>query len=84
MLDTIAAISTPRGKGGVALIRISGSDAIAVGDAIFKPKNGKKLSEAPVRYSVFGDVCMPHDGRQVDSGLAVTFRTRVRVRTRWK
>ena len=49
MLDTIAAISTPRGKGGVALIRISGSDAIAVGDAIFKPKNGKKLSEAPVR-----------------------------------
>ena len=74
MLDTIAAISTPRGKGGVALIRISGSDAIAVGDAIFKPKNGKKLSEAPVRYSVFGDVCMPHDGRQVDSGLAVTFR----------
>ena len=28
--DTIAAISTPRGKGGVALIRISGDDALKV------------------------------------------------------
>ena len=31
--DTIAAISTPRGKGGIAVIRISGPDAAAVGDA---------------------------------------------------
>ena len=35
---TIAAISTPPGKGGIAVIRISGSDAIAIGDRMFKPK----------------------------------------------
>ena len=33
--ETIAAISTPRGKGGIAVIRISGPDAAAVGDAVF-------------------------------------------------
>lgn len=72
--DTIAAISTPRGKGGVALIRISGADALAVGDAIFRPKNGKKLSDAASRYSVFGDIVDPRDGAAVDSGLCTVFR----------
>ena len=74
MLDTIAAISTPRGKGGVALIRISGAGAVAAGDAIFKPKNGKKLSDSPARYSVFGDIYDPRSAGAVDSGLAVVFR----------
>lgn len=74
MLDTIAAISTPRGKGGVALIRISGAGAVAAGDAIFKPKNGKKLSDSPARYSVFGDIYDPRGAGAVDSGLAVVFR----------
>ena len=42
-VKTIAAISTPPGKGGIAVIRISGSDAIAIGDRMFKPKNGKDV-----------------------------------------
>lgn len=46
MLDTIAAISTPRGKGGVALIRISGPEAAAVGDRVFRPKNKKSTLRA--------------------------------------
>ena len=39
-LDTIAAISTPPGEGAIALVRISGANAIAVADKIFR---GKKL-----------------------------------------
>ena len=41
--STIAAISTPRGKGGVAVIRISGDDAISICEKFIFPKSGKKL-----------------------------------------
>lgn len=71
--DTIAAISTPRGKGGVALIRISGSEAADIGDRIFRPKNKKPLSAHTERTAVFGDI-VGADGAAVDSGLAVLFR----------
>lgn len=42
--NTIAAISTPKGEGGISIIRISGNDAIAVADNIFESPKGKKLS----------------------------------------
>ena len=42
--DTIAAISTPPGKGGVALLRVSGDEAVTVAERVFFPKNKKKLS----------------------------------------
>ena len=35
VFDTIAAVSTPRGKGGIAVIRISGADAVNVGEKVF-------------------------------------------------
>ena len=41
VFDTIAAVSTPRGKGGIAVIRISGTDAADIADKVFFPKNGK-------------------------------------------
>ena len=42
-LDTIAAVSTPQGKGGVAMIRISGDQAIAVASRIFPGKRAEVL-----------------------------------------
>ena len=56
MEDTVAAVSTPRGKGGVALLRVSGSEAIAVASAVFLPKNGKKLSDAEPRRALYGQI----------------------------
>ncbi len=44
--DTIAAISTPSGQGGIGIIRISGKDAINVADQVFKPKSKKSISAA--------------------------------------
>ena len=46
--DTIAAVSTPRGKGGVALLRVSGPDALAVASRVFCPKNQKSLDRKSV------------------------------------
>ena len=41
--DTIAAVSTPRGKGGVAMIRVSGADAVEICERVFVPHNGKTV-----------------------------------------
>ena len=74
--DTIAAISTARGKGGVALLRISGPDAIKICERVFLPKSGKKLSEYAPRTAVFGSICAPDDRgewNEIDNGLATVF-----------
>ncbi len=44
--QTIAAIATPHGTGGVSIIRISGDDAVLVADRVFSAKSGKKLKDA--------------------------------------
>ncbi len=59
--DTIAAISTPYGKGGVAIIRISGPEAVLVADRVFRPRSGKSLTAYPQRTAVLGDIYMPED-----------------------
>ena len=46
---TIAAVSTPPGEGAIALVRLSGPQAIAVADAIFRGK--QKPSERPRIFS---------------------------------
>ena len=42
--DTIAAISTPVGEGGIGIVRLSGKDALKVADKVFVSKDGKKPS----------------------------------------
>ena len=76
LFDTIAAISTPIGKGGVAMIRISGADAIAVAQKVFYPKSGKGLLDIPHGYTVYGDIKAEKNGeyRAIDDGMAVCFR----------
>ena len=71
--STIAAISTPQGKGGVALVRISGPEANAVGDRIFKRINGKPVSESPARTALFGEIIDPLNGHRIDTGLCTRF-----------
>ena len=51
---TIAAISTPLGSGGIAVIRISGEKAIDIADKVFKGK--KKLKELKGYTAQFGHV----------------------------
>ena len=69
--ETVCAISTPPGKGGVALIRLSGTDAFAIADRVFRPRSGKRLSEHPVRMQVYGDILL--SGEAIDDGLATRF-----------
>lgn len=68
--DTIAAISTPRGKGGIAVIRVSGADTAAILQKIFLPR-GKSPVKTPRRAS-FGRICTPA-GEVLDEGLVTYF-----------
>ncbi|MGL4970060.1 MAG: tRNA uridine-5-carboxymethylaminomethyl(34) synthesis GTPase MnmE [Cetobacterium sp.] len=45
MFDTIAAISTPRGEGGIGIVRMSGSDSLCILTKIFKPISNKEVNE---------------------------------------
>ena len=74
MFETIAAVSTPPGKGGVSLIRVSGEDAVSVASAIFRPMTGAPLTERESRRVVFGTIHHPTTGEVIDTGLAVLFR----------
>ncbi|MBE6565434.1 MAG: tRNA uridine-5-carboxymethylaminomethyl(34) synthesis GTPase MnmE [Ruminococcaceae bacterium] len=67
---TIAAVSTAYGRGGVALIRISGKEAFAVASSLFTPKK-IPFDKITPRRAVFGDIC--HQGRIIDSGLLTLF-----------
>lgn len=72
-MSTVAAISTPMGKGGIAVIRISGDNAINVSEKVFVPKSGKRLCDIGGNKAVYGGIFMP-DGAQIDEGLATVFR----------
>jgi len=45
MFDTIAAISTPRGEGGIGIVRMSGDEALIILGKIFKPISGKNIED---------------------------------------
>ena len=72
MKSTIAAISTPFGRGGIAVIRISGSDAFAVAEKMFYPRSGKKLSDYSPNTAIYGDIVA--DIGKIDDAVAVIFR----------
>ncbi len=72
-MSTIAAVSTPRGKGGIAVIRISGEEAVFVASRMFMPRSGKALGECRARSAVYGDI-LDASGAVCDSGICVVFR----------
>ena len=44
--DTIAAISTPLGEGGIGIVRLSGPDAVSLVDQAFVSPKGRRLASA--------------------------------------
>ena len=69
--DCIAAISTPPGKGGVSVIRLSGDGAFEIAEKVFTPRSKRRLTEYPARTLVYGDI--KSRGEHIDDGLAVYF-----------
>lgn len=69
--DTICAVSTPPGVGGIAVVRVSGPRAVSVTDTIWR---GKRLSEAVSHTAHLGILYDPSDGADLDQAVATVFR----------
>lgn len=48
--DTIAAISTPLGEGAIAIVRLSGSDAVSIAKKVFQGKDLDKVASHTINY----------------------------------
>ena len=72
--DTIAAIATPLGEGGLAVLRISGADALGIADKNFVPEGKKSLkpSAAPTHTIHFGKIV--REGKVIDEVLLSVLR----------
>ena len=64
--DTIAAISTPMGEGAIAIVRLSGSDAISIADQIFRSPGAKALSNQLTHTIHYGHLIEPTTGDVVE------------------
>lgn len=74
-IDTIAAIATPPGTGGVAIIRISGPEALEIADAIFRV-GGQALGlrRGAGRELHVGHVVDPQSQALIDEVIMLVFR----------
>lgn len=71
-MSTIAAISTPNAMGGIAVIRISGEDAVGVAERIFSPFGQKKVADMEGYTCAYG---IAHDGdERLDDCILTVFR----------
>ena len=75
-METIAAISTPRGYGGIGIVRISGDDAINIANAIFVPykknKDSNGILEMKGYTAKLGKVVFNNE--VLDEAIALVFK----------
>lgn len=71
--DTISAIATAIGEGGVGIVRLSGRGAIETASRMFRAAGGKSILEAGARALLYGTI-VREDGRLVDEALCLVMR----------
>jgi len=69
MFDTIAAISTPRGEGGIGIVRISGDEALLILKKIFKTKSKKDVFNLKTYTINYGHI---YDGNKLVDEVLVS------------
>ena len=70
--ETIIALSTPPGRGGLGIVRLSGKRAYSIAKKIFKPKNSN-IKEIPPRCPVLGRIINPENGEPFEEALLTYF-----------
>lgn len=71
-MRTIAALSTPAGKGGISVIRISGDAAFEAAAAMFRIKSGKKVADVEANRAYYGEIIK--ENKVIDDGIAVFYK----------
>lgn len=70
--DTIAAVATPPGEGGIAVIRVSGPEAFEVAGRVVFLTSGKSMADVPSHTVHLGRICN-EEGRLIDQALVSLF-----------
>ncbi|MBQ9468101.1 MAG: tRNA uridine-5-carboxymethylaminomethyl(34) synthesis GTPase MnmE [Clostridia bacterium] len=70
--ETVAAVSTPHGTGGIAVIRISGEKALETAKRIFLPASGDDVSALEANRAVYGSILCENEA--IDDGILTVFR----------
>jgi tRNA modification GTPase len=73
--DTIAAISTPIGEGGIGIVRLSGTDSISIVDKIFYSPKNKSLRDLASHRILYGFIKDPLTGEIIDEVLVTVMRS---------
>ena len=73
MNDTITAIATPPGEGGIGVIRLSGKDALVIALRLFHPATGP-VEEPPPKKVLFGEIRDPESDECIDQVLLTFFK----------
>jgi len=68
MEDTISAISTPRGEGGIGIVRLSGPSSLTIIDRIFLPRH-KKSGKTKSHRIIYGHIIDPDTDERIDEVL---------------
>jgi len=69
--DTIIAISTPLGYGGLGVVRLSGADTLDIAKKIFRPK--KKIHKFPPRCALLGNIYNSNKNELFDEAYLIFF-----------
>ncbi|HXX82235.1 MAG TPA: tRNA uridine-5-carboxymethylaminomethyl(34) synthesis GTPase MnmE [Thermodesulfovibrionales bacterium] len=72
--DTIAAISTPLGEGGIGIVRLSGRDALPIVEKLFSSPKSKKLSQSKSHTLTYGFIHDPSTSATIDEVLVSIMR----------
>ena len=67
--DTIAAIATPLGEGGIGIVRVSGRDSLSIASKLFISPKNKLLSEIRSFQLTYGYILDPSTGEKIDEVL---------------
>ncbi len=73
--DTIAAISSPLGEGGIGIVRLSGKDSIQIAEKIFSSPKNKTLKDSKSHRVIYGYIKDPLTYKEIDEVLVTIMRS---------
>ncbi len=71
--DTIAAISTPPGEGGIGIVRLSGDEALEIAEKVYR-FGKKKLADQPSHTIHYGNIYHPQTNKKIDEVMVTVMR----------
>jgi tRNA modification GTPase len=81
--DTIAAISTPLGEGGIGIVRLSGKHSIEIAENIFSSPKKRTLHNMKSSSVIYGHIHNPSTGEKIDEVLVTVMSSALLYKRGW-